>query len=292
MRRIGPPLPRVAQGPGEASWRDNPRLPSSSCSCSSWPGSSCSRSCEQRHLRARRQEATSRGDDRPEQARRRLRRGPRGARTTNAPTTVKEYKFVPAQTLPPVKGTSKPTRRSDANGRRRCASRSTSGPAGRRSSRPTAASSPARSGRPRTASPSRSSSCSWTTPSQMRDAYAQRRGAHRLGDARHGAALHGGFRRPRPASRKDSRVMPRIYQQVDWSNGGDGIVARANIKTVGRPAQQEDRAGPELPVALLRAEHARLGRRAAGRGRRGVFTADAFQAAAAFNSDKSLAAAA
>ena len=31
---------------------------------------------------------------------------------------------------------------------------------------------------------------------------------------------------------KDSRVMPRIYQQVDWSNGGDGIVVRENIKTV------------------------------------------------------------
>ena len=31
---------------------------------------------------------------------------------------------------------------------------------------------------------------------------------------------------------KDSRVMPRIYQQVDWSNGGDGIVAREAIKTV------------------------------------------------------------
>ena len=30
----------------------------------------------------------------------------------------------------------------------------------------------------------------------------------------------------------DNRVMPRIYQQVDWSNGGDGIVVRENIKTV------------------------------------------------------------
>ena len=26
--------------------------------------------------------------------------------------------------------------------------------------------------------------------------------------------------------------MPRIYQQIDWSNGGDGIVVRENIKTV------------------------------------------------------------
>ena len=31
---------------------------------------------------------------------------------------------------------------------------------------------------------------------------------------------------------KDSRVMPRVYQQVDWSNGGDGIVVRESIKTV------------------------------------------------------------
>jgi NitT/TauT family transport system substrate-binding protein len=30
----------------------------------------------------------------------------------------------------------------------------------------------------------------------------------------------------------DSRIMPRIYQQIDWSNGGDGIVVRENIKTV------------------------------------------------------------
>ena len=33
--------------------------------------------------------------------------------------------------------------------------------------------------------------------------------------------------------KRDSRVMPRVYQQVDWSNGGDGIVVRENIKTVG-----------------------------------------------------------
>ena len=31
---------------------------------------------------------------------------------------------------------------------------------------------------------------------------------------------------------RDSRVMPRIYQQVDWSSGGDGIVVRENIETV------------------------------------------------------------
>jgi NitT/TauT family transport system substrate-binding protein len=31
---------------------------------------------------------------------------------------------------------------------------------------------------------------------------------------------------------KDSRVMPRIFQQIDFSNGGDGIVVREDIKTV------------------------------------------------------------
>jgi len=31
--------------------------------------------------------------------------------------------------------------------------------------------------------------------------------------------------------RKDSRAMPRVFQQVDWSNGGDGIVVRDTVKT-------------------------------------------------------------
>ncbi len=31
---------------------------------------------------------------------------------------------------------------------------------------------------------------------------------------------------------KDSRTAPRIYQQIDWSNGGDGVVARNGIKSV------------------------------------------------------------
>src|SRR5438876_3790012 len=27
----------------------------------------------------------------------------------------------------------------------------------------------------------------------------------------------------------DTRIMPRIFQQIDWSNGGDGLVVRENI---------------------------------------------------------------
>ncbi|MCU0606363.1 MAG: phosphate ABC transporter substrate-binding/OmpA family protein [Candidatus Edwardsbacteria bacterium] len=35
-----------------------------------------------------------------------------------------------------------------------------------------------------------------------------------------------------PELMKDSRTAPRIYQQIDWSNGGDGIVVRSKIKSV------------------------------------------------------------
>jgi hypothetical protein len=40
--------------------------------------------------------------------------------------------------------------------------------------------------------------------------------------------------------RKDSRTMPRIYQQIDWSNGGDGIVCRQAVK-VGVRSPRQDR---------------------------------------------------
>ena len=64
---------------------------------------------------------------------------------------------------------------------------------------------------------------------------------------------------------RDSRVMPRIYQQIDWSNGGDGIVVREYDQDRGRSARQEGGAGAELAVALFPAQHARVGRRAAER---------------------------
>src|SRR5690606_23062863 len=35
-----------------------------------------------------------------------------------------------------------------------------------------------------------------------------------------------------PELMKDSRTAPRIVQQIDWSNGGDGIVVRDAIKTI------------------------------------------------------------
>jgi ABC-type nitrate/sulfonate/bicarbonate transport system substrate-binding protein/outer membrane protein OmpA-like peptidoglycan-associated protein len=35
-----------------------------------------------------------------------------------------------------------------------------------------------------------------------------------------------------PELMKDTRMAPRIYQQVDWSSGGDGIVVRSGIQSV------------------------------------------------------------
>lgn len=88
---------------------------------------------------------------------------------------------------------------------------------------------------------------------------------------------------------RDSRIMPRIFQQVDWSNGGDGIVVRNNIKTVA------DLRGKTIVLAQNSpSQYFALSMLVAG----GVQpnevsfknTNDAFEAAAAFNSDKSIAA--
>jgi NitT/TauT family transport system substrate-binding protein len=88
--------------------------------------------------------------------------------------------------------------------------------------------------------------------------------------------------------RKDSRVMPRIYQQVDWSNGGDGIVVRDTIKTM------SDLRGKTVVLAQNSPSHFFILNALINAGVQPAevdfkFTQDAFQAAAAFNADKSIA---
>jgi NitT/TauT family transport system substrate-binding protein len=88
--------------------------------------------------------------------------------------------------------------------------------------------------------------------------------------------------------RKDSRVMPRIYQQVDWSNGGDGIVVREAIKTMA------DLRGKTIVLAQNSPSHFFVLNALINGGVQPAevefkFTQDAFQAAAAFNADKRLA---
>src|SRR6267142_3295153 len=88
--------------------------------------------------------------------------------------------------------------------------------------------------------------------------------------------------------RKDSRVMPRVYQQVDWSNGGDGIVVRDAIKTMA------DLRGKTVVLAQNSPSHFFILNALINAGVQPAevefkFTQDAFQAAAAFNADKRLA---
>jgi NitT/TauT family transport system substrate-binding protein len=88
--------------------------------------------------------------------------------------------------------------------------------------------------------------------------------------------------------RKDSRVMPRIFQQVDWSNGGDGIVVRDTVKTMA------DLRGKTVALAQNSPSHFFVLNALINGGVQPAevnfkFTQDAFQAAAAFNADKSLA---
>ncbi len=88
---------------------------------------------------------------------------------------------------------------------------------------------------------------------------------------------------------RDSRVMPRIFQQVDWSNGGDGIVVRQDIKTVA------DLKGKKIVLAQNSpSQYFALSMLVAGGVQpnqvQTIYTNDAFSAAAAFNSDDSIAA--
>ncbi|MGQ9649881.1 MAG: phosphate ABC transporter substrate-binding/OmpA family protein [Phycisphaerae bacterium] len=87
---------------------------------------------------------------------------------------------------------------------------------------------------------------------------------------------------------RDSRVMPRIYQQVDWSNGGDGIVVRDYIKTV------SDLRGKKLVLAQNSpSQYFALNMLVSGGVQPSevnmIYTEDAFQAAAAFNAQKDIA---
>jgi NitT/TauT family transport system substrate-binding protein len=88
--------------------------------------------------------------------------------------------------------------------------------------------------------------------------------------------------------RKDSRVMPRVFQQVDWSNGGDGIVVREAVKSIA------DLRGKTVVLAQNSPSHYFVLNALINGGVQPAevdfkFTQDAFQAAAAFNADKRLA---
>ncbi len=89
--------------------------------------------------------------------------------------------------------------------------------------------------------------------------------------------------------KKDSRVKPRVFQQIDWSNGGDGIVVRDSIKTIG------DLRGKKIVLAQNSPSqffilNALLNAGVQPKEVDFKFTKDAFQAAAAYRADKSISA--
>lgn len=90
-----------------------------------------------------------------------------------------------------------------------------------------------------------------------------------------------------PELMKDSRTAPRVYQQIDWSNGGDGIVVRSSI------ASAKDLKGKTIVYAQNSPSQYFINNLLlnAGIQPREVkhkFTSTAFEAAAAFVSDPSI----
>ncbi|RCK81090.1 MAG: Urea carboxylase-related ABC transporter, periplasmic substrate-binding protein [Candidatus Ozemobacter sibiricus] len=86
---------------------------------------------------------------------------------------------------------------------------------------------------------------------------------------------------------KDSRTAPRIYQQIDWSNGGDGIVVRGAIRSV------KDLKGKTVVYAQNSPSQYFINNLLINAGVRPnqvthKYTATAFEAAAAFVSDKTI----
>jgi NitT/TauT family transport system substrate-binding protein len=86
---------------------------------------------------------------------------------------------------------------------------------------------------------------------------------------------------------KDTRTAPRIVQQIDWSNGGDGIVVRSHIKSVA------DLKGKTIALAQNSPSEYYLTSLLLSAGLKPAqvktkYTATAFEAAAAFVADKSV----
>ncbi len=86
---------------------------------------------------------------------------------------------------------------------------------------------------------------------------------------------------------KDSRTSPRIYQQIDWSSGGDGIVVRGNIRSVkelqGKTIVYAQNSPSQYFVNNLILNAGFSPSKVTPR-----FTNTAFEAAAAFVADKSI----
>jgi len=195
----------------------------------------------------------------------------------SVPTTVKEYTFKPAEKLPPVKGVSAYKPLEDDTVRFALNVWAGWAPIIRANN----GFKPGKLWQAPGGKPFKVELVLIDDPVQMRDAYA-------AGEVHIGWGTLDMLPLFVDSFAKDSRIMPRVYQQVDFSNGGDGIVVRDTIKTV------KDLAGKKLVLAQNSpSQFFALNMLVAGglqpQDVEMVFTNTAFEAAAAFNRDKSLA---
>lgn len=96
-----------------------------------------------------------------------------------------------------------------------------------------------------------------------------------------------------PQLAKDSRTALRIFQQVDWSNGGDGIVARGGIRSINDLRPGKDGKLKSIALAENSPSHYFILNMLYYAGIKPhevnfMWTGDAFQAAKAFVSDPTI----
>jgi ABC-type nitrate/sulfonate/bicarbonate transport system substrate-binding protein/outer membrane protein OmpA-like peptidoglycan-associated protein len=120
-------------------------------------------------------------------------------------------------------------------------------------------------------------------PVAMRDAYA-------AGDIHIGWATLDMLPLFLEGLKKDSRTMPRVFQQVDFSNGGDGIVVRESIRSIADLRRKQIVLAQNSPSQFF-VLNALINGGLQPSDVEFKYTQDAFQAAAAFNADKSISAA-
>ena len=206
------------------------------------------------------------------------------AQDTNVPTTAKEYKFVPSEKLPAVKGTSSYEPLSDRTVKFALNVWAGWAPIilyneGK---------GPGKVWKAPGGKDFKVELVLIDDPVAMRDAYA-------AGKVHIGWATLDMVPLFMEGLQKDSRVWPRIYQQVDWSNGGDGIVIRRSAaKDPERPSIADLRGKKVVLAQNSPSQYFVLNALINGGVQPSevnfVFTQDAFQAAAAFNAQKDIAA--
>ena len=192
-------------------------------------------------------------------------------------TTKKEYDFVPAQRLPEVKGVSSYSAMKDRTVRMAINVWAGWAPLIHANE----GFQPAKVWKDAKGKPFKLELVLIDDPVSMRDAFA-------AGNVHLGWATVDMLPLLVEGLRKDSRVMPRVFQQIDWSNGGDGIVVRDTITTMSQLR------GKKVVLAQNSPSHFFILNSLINAGVQPAevdfkFVGDAFQAAAAFNADKTIA---